>query len=80
VIDLDALANRTISPRHQECGVGFALRTMDPDMAAKFARAMANENVRHSELESALAEHHFPVAQYAIGRHRRGQCKCESQA
>ena len=75
-IDLDELAGRTIGPRHQECAVGFALRVMDPDLAAKFRKALANENVRRSELLEAFSEYGYDVPGDTVTRHRLRQCKC----
>ena len=79
-VDLDALAGRTIGPRHQECAVGFALRVLDAETADKFRRALVNENVRHNELEYAFRDYGHTVPQFAVGRHRRGGCKCEPEA
>jgi hypothetical protein len=81
-MNLAELANRAPAPRHQECGVAFALRTLEPTTAATLKAALTNQNVRHQEISDALADHGIFVGAFAIGRHRAEvrKCKCGDES
>lgn len=75
---LDELIERGDGPGWQECGVAYALRTVDPGDAEKFRKAMANPHVGHSEIarEFAARMDAFAPIGMQVSRHRRGECKC----
>ena len=73
---LTELANRSTARASRECGVAYAIRVLDPAEGTALIAALANADVRHSEISDALADHSIEVATFAIGRHRLGRCRC----
>ena len=69
-------------PRHQECGVGLVLDSLDVDLRAAVDDALADPAVAHSRIAAALRQVDalLPTGRaltpQTIGRHRRGECRC----
>lgn len=75
-----SLAERLQAPRGQgmPCSVAVALRELPPEDAADLKDAL-NAPWRimgHAQIEAALAAEGHPVGVGAVGKHRRGSCRC----
>lgn len=60
------------------CSVAILLDTMPPDDLASFTEALAApwRIVSHSHLERSLRAEKYAIGKGAIGKHRRGDCRC----
>ena len=77
-MSLDELLERTDGRGVKECGVHYALRTLDPVVAEKFRSvlAMPPAAVQSAEISEALKEYNLAVGNDSVSRHRRGKCMC----
>jgi hypothetical protein len=77
-MSLDTLAKRTTGRGPRECGVAYALRSLDATLADALSRALANIAVTAQAIaddEDMATITDAPGAD-SISRHRAGKCRC----
>jgi hypothetical protein len=61
------------------CSVTSLRETLDPTDRAHFDEALADPTVSAAAIARAVNNRGHKIGQYAIGRHRRRDCTCESR-
>jgi hypothetical protein len=77
--DLASLAAVHDGPRHQECTVHYALRTLPGDQCDYLRAALDNAArrvIRNSDIARALDALGVPASGNTVGRHVAGLCRC----
>lgn len=59
------------------CQISDILAAADDDDAAALQAALDDPQWRHSDLTRVLQAEGFNVSGHTVGRHRRGECKCD---
>ena len=62
--------------RGSKCSIPVAVAQMTPKQHAAFDKAMADERIQTTTIARVVNSWNVEVSDFAVGRHRRGQCKC----
>jgi hypothetical protein len=75
------LADELLAPysgpmKGQTCSIAVALEQLDASDGSALVAVLATRSMPAAELSRRLRVNGIQVSQGAIGRHRRGECKC----
>lgn len=59
-----------------KCGVAAWLAVVGEKVAEEAMEALDDESLTHSSIARVIGTYGGQVSQYAVGRHRRGDCSC----
>jgi len=69
-------AANAVNPQGPRCGLEVLLEDLQKPDADDLRDAMANPRIRTSVISKVLAEQGHFISVSAIGRHRKGECRC----
>ena len=64
-------------PGWQQCGVDYIANQLSDEDRKDLELAIANTNVRYTEIASELRSMGFDISAQTVSRHSRGECACE---